>query len=99
MFRMFAVLTLAGTLSGLGCRRAADLPPGASGGHTNRQTYEVRGLVLEVKPLEKSVIIKHEAVPGYMPAMTMPFDVKDTNELAGVEPGEPVAFRLTVTYT
>src|SRR5260370_12749479 len=34
-----------------------------------------------------------------MPAMTMPFDVKDTNELAGLEPGERVAFRLIVTDT
>ena len=29
-----------------------------------------------------------------MPAMTMPFDVKDTNELAGLAPGEAVSFRL-----
>jgi len=34
-----------------------------------------------------------------MPAMTMPFDVKDTNELAGIEAGDPVSFRLRVTDT
>jgi protein SCO1/2 len=32
-----------------------------------------------------------------MPAMTMPFDVKDTNELAGLGPGDSVSFRMTVT--
>jgi len=67
--------------------------------HTNQQSYQVKGVVLEVMPLEKSVKIKHEEVPDYMPAMTMPFDVKDTNELAGIEAGDPVSFRLLVTDT
>jgi protein SCO1/2 len=61
--------------------------------------FQVKGVVLSVKPKEKSVEIRHEAVGKYMPAMTMPFDVKDTNELAGLEPGTPVSFRLTVTDT
>jgi protein SCO1/2 len=34
-----------------------------------------------------------------MPAMTMPFDVRDTNELAGLEPGQAVEFRLSVADT
>lgn len=65
--------------------------------HTNLQTFQVNGLVLEVRPGEKSVTIKHDEVVGYMPAMTMPFDVRDTNELAGLEPGDPVSFRLCVS--
>ncbi len=67
--------------------------------HTNQQTFQVKGAVIEVKPLEKSITIKHEEVPDYMPAMTMPFDVLDTNELAGIEAGDPVVFRLIVTDT
>src|SRR5262249_21323743 len=58
---------------------------------------QVNGLIMEVKPAEKSVTIKHEEVAGYMPAMTMPFEVRDTNELAGLEAGDPVSFRLCVT--
>src|SRR5262245_41926625 len=65
--------------------------------NTNRQIFQVKGIVLEVKPKEKTVQIRHEEVPGYMPAMTMPFDVKDTNELAGLEPGNSVTFRMIVT--
>lgn len=61
--------------------------------------FQVKGVVVEVMPREKSVKIKHQEVPGYMPAMTMPFDVKDTNELADLEPGDPVSFRLIVTDT
>lgn len=63
------------------------------------QLFQVKGVVLEVKPLEKSVTIRHEDIPGHMPAMTMPFDVRDTNELAGLEAGDPVSFRLNLTDT
>src|SRR6266478_4017250 len=67
--------------------------------HTNRQVFQVKGVVISLKPAQSQVEIKHEEVPGYMPAMTMPFDVKDTNELAGLEPGDAVAFRMIVTDT
>ena len=71
-------------------------PPSQS---TNATEYSVKGVVLEVDPTEKSVKIKHEEIPGYMAAMTMSFDVKDTNELNGIEAGDPVAFRMLVTDT
>ena len=48
--------------------------------HTNRQTFEVKGVVVKVTPGAKEVEIRHEEIPGYMPAMTMPFDVKSANE-------------------
>lgn len=64
---------------------------------TNLQTFQVTGVVQSVDWREKQVTIKHQAVVGYMPAMTMPFDVKNTNELTGLAPGQPVTFRLNVT--
>ncbi|MDW8307905.1 MAG: SCO family protein [Verrucomicrobiales bacterium] len=63
------------------------------------RTFEVRGIILELQPLEKTVRIRHEEIPGYMAAMTMPFEVRDTNELAGLEAGDTVSFRLNVTDT
>lgn len=63
---------------------------------TNEETHTATGVVVEVDPSEKKVTINHNEIPGYMQAMTMPFDVKDTNELNGLEPGDPVSFRLIV---
>ncbi len=63
------------------------------------QVFQVKGTVMELQPAEKSVRIKHEEIPGYMAAMTMSFDVRDTNELAGLEAGDTVAFRMMVTDT
>lgn len=59
--------------------------------------YQVRGTVHEVMAEEKSVKIAHEEIPGYMAAMTMNFSVTNATELAGLQPGDIVAFRMTVT--
>ena len=64
---------------------------------TNTQIFQVKGIVVELLPAEKTVRIQHETIPGYMDAMTMPFDVKDTNELAGLNAGDSVTFRMLVT--
>src|SRR5688572_5310868 len=61
------------------------------------RTFEVRGVVQEIKPDGKAAVIKHEAIAGYMDAMTMSFDAKTTNEFANVRAGDEVEFRLVVT--
>ncbi len=58
--------------------------------------FQVKGVIREL-PGGDSVRIRHEAIPGYMAAMTMPFTVKDPAELAGLQEGDTVAFRMTVT--
>ena len=68
-----------------------------SSSSTNRQTFEVKGVIKELKPDGKTAVIKHEEIPNYMPAMTMPFVVKKTNELANLQAGDTVAFRMVVT--
>jgi protein SCO1/2 len=98
MFRMSVILSLSSLLLSAQSGRCAEGKTSAAP-NTNQHIYQVKGLVLEVHPEEKSVKIKHEEIPGYMIAMTMPFDVKDTNELAGIGPGDPVSFRLIVTDT
>jgi|KBSSwiStaDraftv2_1062776.scaffolds.fasta_scaffold595497_1 protein SCO1/2 len=81
------------------CDRAETQTPATVVAGTNRQVFQVKGVIVKVTPREKSVEIKHEEIHGYMPAMTMPFDVKDTNELAGLAPGDSVVFRMIVTDT
>ena len=63
------------------------------------QTYAAKGVIKELEPDGKTVVIKHEAIPGYMQAMTMPFEVRDTNLLQGLKPGDTVSFNLSVTPT
>ncbi len=59
--------------------------------------HESRGIVREVRPEWKQVVIAHEDIPGLMPAMTMNFDVDDPELLATLEKGQAIAF--TVEFT
>ena len=80
--------------------RSAVLPAAATNsGSTNQQTFQVKGVVKELEPDGKTIVIQHEAVSNYMRAMTMPFEVRDTNELRGLRPGDAIEFRMTVTDT
>ena len=63
---------------------------------TNRQVFQVRGVIKRVVPAEQRAVIVHEEITNYMAAMTMPFHVRDTNELAGLKPGDAISFQYVV---
>ncbi len=73
---------------------ASDRP---SSPDTNQQIFQVKGVIQELRPDGKTAVIKHEEIPGYMKAMTMPLEVKDAKELSGLKPGDAVSFRMVVT--
>jgi protein SCO1 len=56
--------------------------------------YNVEGIVLRAGPEPNSVLVSHGAVGDYMPAMTMPFRVREAREIEGVKPGMRVRFEL-----
>jgi protein SCO1/2 len=58
--------------------------------------YSVTGMVLKVDPSHKTFVVSCESIPGYMAAMTMPFDVRAAKELDGLVPGAIVEFTLVV---
>jgi protein SCO1/2 len=53
--------------------------------------------VLSVRPERLLIVIRHEDIPGFMPAMTMPFSVKDRRLLEGRAPGDRILATLVVT--
>lgn len=57
-------------------------------------TYEARGRIAGFNDVGRRVYVEHERIPGYMPAMTMPFTLADTSLLAGFETGDAVRFTL-----
>jgi protein SCO1 len=61
--------------------------------------HELTGQVLAVSPERQEIVIRHQAIPGFMPAMTMPFAVKDKGLLEGRVPGDLVRATLVVTDT
>jgi len=59
--------------------------------------HAMRGMVLSVDAVRKTVVISHDSVPNVMPAMTMPFEVESQRELDGLVPGAIVSFTLVVS--
>jgi protein SCO1/2 len=63
------------------------------------QTYQVTGQVRSVDRAAAQVVIAHDDIPGFMPPMTMSFDLASPALLDGVEPGARVRFALERSAT
>ena len=59
--------------------------------------YQLRGTVVSVDRGHKQLIVNHEAIPGFMAAMTMPYMVKDDAALNQLEAGDQISARVVVT--
>ena len=55
------------------------------------QVYEVKG-VIRGSLIDGRPVIEHEEIPGYMPAMTMAFNVSDLAAVADLKEGDRVQF-------
>jgi len=85
------VLLLAMTLLGAACGdRRSDQAEKTS-------QYQVRGVVRWLPPGHKAIEVEHEEIPGFMPSMTMPFEVRDEQEIAKLVIGDAISFQLNVT--
>lgn len=60
-------------------------------------TFIGRGVVKDILPKERQVIIAHEAIPGFMGAMIMGFEVKEERLLEGIARGQEVTFTVEKT--
>tara|TARA_B100000029_G_C17541664_1_gene946960 strand:+ start:877 stop:1821 length:945 start_codon:yes stop_codon:yes gene_type:complete len=83
----------------IGCNVSSD---GQISSSTNsakyiNKTFEVRGVVRQISEKENKIHIEHEEIPNYMGAMTMPFSVRNKNELAIIREGDEIIFELNVT--
>lgn len=89
--RVLGVVAVALLFSG--CSQSESVVP------SDETVYPMRGVVREVRQEDASVIIEHEDVPGYMPAMTMLFNVRDEALFDQLKNDEAIAFDLVVKDT
>lgn len=66
----------------------------ASSEAQQRHEYETRGVVRAIDLEHRSITIAHENVPGYMPPMTMPFELADVAQVQGISVGDRIVFRF-----
>lgn len=58
--------------------------------------YDLKGKVVAVDRAREEVTIDHEAIPGFMEAMVMPFTLRDREALKVVEPGDQIQATLAL---
>jgi protein SCO1/2 len=78
---------------------AAESSLSANSPGANARTFAAKGVVEEIKLDARTVVIRHEAISNYMAAMTMPFKVRNQNELASIRASDEILFQLHVTDT
>jgi protein SCO1 len=97
--RLSCVLLLLATIAipfGIGgCRGKANAP---AVNKASSQSYPVRGVVVGTDPGNGEVILKHDAIPGLMPAMTMPYHLEDPSALSELHPGDLVTAALLADH-
>jgi protein SCO1/2 len=91
---LLGILTLATVISAVAFNHRNDSSSASDG---RLRTFQVHGQIRAVDVAGKTVRIAHEAIPDYMPAMIMPFPVKNVDILKGFSTGENVQFELVVT--
>lgn len=62
-------------------------------------TYHLRGKVVSTDPASGTVVLNHEAIPGFMDAMTMPYQLKDPSIIGELHPGDTITADLLVSKT
>ena len=82
-----------------GCRQSSSSAPGSAGSSSaagELKTFPVRGKIVSVDAAKGMVMLDHEAIPGFMDAMTMPYKLKDASVASELHPGDRITAKLLV---
>ena len=65
-------------------------------GQSGERRFVLKGKVISIDKEQKQVVVDHEAIPGFMGAMAMPYAVKDAQSLDQIAPGDEIRADLVV---
>jgi len=65
-------------------------------GEFERKVYHLRGKVVSTDAAKGEVTLDHEAIPGFMEAMTMPYKLKDASILGELHQGDVITADVIV---
>ena len=87
MKRLLLLLLLIASIGAASaCRRASG----------NEKRFELKGTVVSVETEKRQVTIAHEEVKGYMPGMTMAFNVRNESDMQMLSPNSELTATLVV---
>jgi protein SCO1/2 len=62
----------------------------------SERSFTLQGQVLSIDAPHRILVIKHEDIKDFMPAMTMPYEAKEARLLEGLAPGDLITATLVV---
>jgi len=74
----------------------ACMPPRVLRNQPSDGRYQLKGDVVSIHLSDHEVVLKHEAIAGFMEAMTMPYPVKNHAELAQLSEGDSISADVVV---
>ncbi len=92
----FAALLALVTLAG--CRTSTK-PDAQSASSSDVKVYHMRGKIVSTDVAHGIVVVDHEAIPGFMDAMTMPYQLKDPTIATDLHPGDTITADVLVSKT
>jgi protein SCO1/2 len=78
-----------------GCRRQQQSDQDSA--TASYKIYKLRGKIVATNPATAEVTLNHEAIPGFMEAMTMPYKLKDPSILDELHSGDTITADLLVS--
>lgn len=81
----------------VGCRESPLPVVPASATNSVERSFATRGIVRSLPEGGRTLVVRHEEIPGYMPKMTMELNVRDPKELQGLQRDDEITFQLVAT--
>ncbi|MBI2391342.1 MAG: copper-binding protein [Deltaproteobacteria bacterium] len=71
--------------------------PAPSAPTASAEAHSTRGTIEEVRDEGRVLVIAHDEIPGYMRAMTMPFELAPEARNASLKKGDAIEFTFVTT--
>ncbi len=91
--RLLSVVLLSLSLFAAGCRKSGPAAP------ATQKSFPVKGRIVATDPATGEVTLDHEAIPGYMEAMIMPYKLAQPDTIGEFHPGDRIAAHLVLDAT
>ncbi|MGA7257216.1 MAG: SCO family protein, partial [Terracidiphilus sp.] len=94
--RRFLSCTFLAVLFATGCHRAPQ-PASQAASTSNYKVYKLRGKIVATDASTGEITVDHEAIPGFMDAMTMPYKLKNPGIMSDLHPGDVITADVFVS--
>lgn len=96
MIRRLLSSTFLALVLATGCH-SGPKPDAQSAAASSYKTYKLRGKIVATNAATGELTVSHEAIPGFMDAMTMPYKLKNPGILSDLHPGDVITADLFVS--